>query len=92
MKFLLLTLIAVTSLSVKADTVIETGLFDQAAENFAFESASQLEEHIKTNMPSTYLYFERLNAMAKKRVFQHHQENTDKDITEIVLVEYRNRS
>ncbi len=89
---ILFTLIVSTSFCVQADQVIENGLFEDEKQVFTFESANQLEQHIKSNMPSTYLYFERLTAMAKKRVFQRHQADKNKDLTEIVLVEYRNRS
>lgn len=80
------------SFEIKANDVYKDGLFTQQARTLNFDSESKLAEHIKSNMPSTYLYYDRLTTMAKKRVFEHHKENLNKDITEIVLIEYRNRS
>lgn len=93
MKYIiLLTGLLGTSPWAQADEVYENGLFTEPAKMQNFDSQIKLEAYIKSNMPSTYRYFERLTAMSKKRVFQQHQENKSKDITEIVLVEYRNRS
>ncbi|TDR23576.1 hypothetical protein [Marinicella litoralis] len=80
------------SFSVAAEVVYDNDLFNAQAEKLVFDSEAKLAAYIKLNMPSTYLYFERLDSMSKKRVFQRHQENQNKDLTEIVLLEYRNRS
>lgn len=54
-----------------------------------FSDEQQLLEYIKSNKPSTFRYYDRLDQQAKKQVFKKHQENQTQDITEIVLQVYR---
>ena len=60
---------------------------NQAVESFS--NQNQLNEYLKSNKPSTFRYFDRLNFQAKKQVLKKHQENQAQDITEIVLHVYR---
>jgi hypothetical protein len=89
---MLLMLFALSFTSVGAQQMYENNLFGEAPVKTVFETEQQLAEYIKANKPSTFLYFERLSFSGKKRVFEHHQENTDQDITEVVLKVYRKTS
>ncbi len=92
MKNLITILMITLSGSVFADEVYEQNLFATETKKVSFQTEQQFIEYLKTNMPSTYVYFQRLNAPAQKRVYSEHKENTSDDITEIVLNEYRKRS
>lgn len=78
--------------SASAQQAYENNLFELQPSQQVFESEQQLAEYIKANKPSTFLYFDRLSLTAKKRVFEHHQENTEKDITEVIINVYRKHS
>ena len=67
----------------------EQNLFSISNQALIFESEVQLENFIKSNKPSTFKYYDRLDQQAKKQVFKKHLDNQDKDITEIVLQVYR---
>lgn len=91
MKKLIMALLIYTTMTVSAQQTIEYSLFNGNETVQTFKSENHLAEYIKSNKPSTYLYFERLSSMAKKRVFQKHQEDQQQDITEIVLAVYKKR-
>ena len=74
-----------------ADDVYDNGLFGLENQNVQLKTEQQFIEYIKTNKPSTFTYYQRLSTAAQKRVFTSHLEDKNKDITEIVLKEYRNR-
>lgn len=71
------------------DQSVERNLFAIAKPAITFEDEIQLVNYIKSNKPSTFRYYDRLNQQAKKQVFKKHQEEQNKDITEIVLQVYR---
>ncbi len=52
--------------AVDAQQVYENNLFVQPQEQLAFKTEQQLSDYIKTNKPSTFRYFERLNFSGKK--------------------------
>jgi|GEM_PF-6473610 len=91
-KLIIITLMIQLSLAAKAYENYADGLFSEQPQRQVFATQSKLEQHIKSNLPSTYLYFERLSNTAKNRVFEYHLANNNKDLTEIILNEYRNRS
>ena len=91
-KNMLLMLLVAGFTAVNAQQVYENNLFGETPVDTVFETEQQLAEYIKANKPSTFLYFDRLSFSGKKRVFEHHQENTDQDITEVVLKVYRKTS
>lgn len=92
MKKIITMLLLVLFYSLNADEIYEQNLFAVETKKVSFQSEQQFIDYLRTNMPSTYMYFQRLNATAQKKVFSTLQENIDQDITEIVLNEYRNRS
>lgn len=87
----MLTVLGVLSFQVSADEIYEQNLFTVETKQLKIQTEQQFIEHIKTNMPSTFIYYQRLDINAQKRVFKSHQDDADKDITELVLSEYRNR-
>ena len=91
-KALMLWCMVSCSCCLHAQEVYENNLFDVSEPNYSFASESDLVQYLKTNKVSTYLYYERLSYAAQQRVFKHHKENTNRDITEIVIFEYRNRN
>lgn len=92
MRIRLVAMLLFTVFTVFGQEVYENDLFALESEVLVFSSTAELADHLKVNMPSTYMYFERLNVTAQKRVFEQYRENTSKDITEIILTEYRKRS
>lgn len=91
MKNIMLILLGLFSAQVVANEIYEQNLFMVETKQIKVESEKQWVEFIKTNMPRTYVYYQRLDTNAQKRVFKSYQENSNKDITELVLLEYRNR-
>lgn len=91
MKNIMLILLGLFSAQVVSNEIYEQNLFMVETKQIKVESEKQWVEFIKTNMPRTYVYYQRLDTNAQKRVFKSYQENSNKDITELVLLEYRNR-
>ncbi len=91
-KYMLLMLFALSLTPVGAQQMYENNLFGETPVKTVFETEQQLAEYIKANKPSTFRYFERLSFSGKKQVFEYHQENTDQDITEVVIKVYRKTS
>jgi hypothetical protein len=90
-KVMLWVILLSCSVSIEAQ-VYENNLFGKKPQQLSFESEQQMVEYIKTNKPSTFRYFERLDYTAKKKVFQQHQENATQDITDIIIRVYRQHS
>jgi hypothetical protein len=91
MKNTLLLILIITSVNALADEIYEQDLFAVETKQIKLKTEQQFINFIQTNMPSTFVYYQRLDSHAQKRVFKSHQNNEDKDITELVLTEYRNR-
>ena len=92
MRIRLVAMLLLTAFTVTGQEIYENDLFVLDREVLVFSSTAELADHLKVNIPSTYLYFERLGITSQKRVFEQYKENTSKDITEIILTEYRKRS
>ncbi|WP_154223586.1 hypothetical protein [Marinicella rhabdoformis] len=71
------------------DPSVERNLFAISQPVLTFQDEIELVNYIKSNKPSTFKYYDRLDQQAKKQVFKKHQEEQSKDITEIVLQIYR---
>lgn len=91
MKSIISTMVLLVVTSTYADDTYDNGLFGLENPGIKLETEQKFIEFMKTNKPSTYTYYQRLNTAAQKRVYSAHQQDKDKDITEIVLLEYRNR-
>ncbi|MEZ5472711.1 MAG: hypothetical protein R3E90_13145 [Marinicella sp.] len=92
MKNITLIAFSLFSTQIVADEIYDQGLFGVETKQIKIKSEQQFKAYIKDNMPKTFVYFQRLNSNAQKRVYTSHLENTNQDITELVLLEYRNRS
>ncbi len=72
-----------------AEEAPRPNIFDPTPESHVFAEQSLLEQYLRDQKPSTFKYYQRLDATAQKQVFEAHRNDQDKDITELVLVVYR---
>ncbi len=89
-KALTLMIMVVLGGQIRAQDITESDLFGMN-QTHQFETIDQMAAYIKDQKPTTYRYYLRLNAPARKRVWQQLQADQNSDITEMVLEEYRHR-
>jgi hypothetical protein len=87
-------IIFIVALNLLCFTVWAQNTEDQnifALTKVSFTSEDEMANYLKKNKPSTYAYFNRLSNLNKSKAFRKHQDDGDKDLTEIILTLYRQR-
>jgi hypothetical protein len=92
MKILLyLLLLSLITFSTEAQESKDENIFAYSNSDIQFSTETEMIAFIQNEKPSTYIYFKKLSDSLKKKVFRKHQEDLNKDLTEIVLTIYRNK-
>ena len=90
-RLLSLLLFTQITFSTNAIQTVDENIFAYTNTDIQFSSEADMTEFIKSEKPSTFVYFNRLSDSLKKKVFRKHQEDISKNLTEIVLTIYRNK-
>lgn len=88
----LLSVIAFSSVAQEINNTYSNINFETKPTQIAYNNETEMVAHLKNYKSQTYKYYIKLDSIAKDKVYQNHIKNSDKNITNIILELYLEKS